>query len=126
LRSALSAPPVGVFGAGHPAIFATTFSGTPGLKRLFPFRKSLRRRSNLSTVSSISFTFGVGHPPKPLSDLGGADARSAQIGGPDGISQCFQVSAYSGEPFTSSFARNLLSKDDWRAALRDEAEEGRP
>jgi hypothetical protein len=54
------------------------------------------------------------------------DARSAQIGGPDRISQCFQVSAYSGEPFTSKARRNLLSKDRWRAALGDESKELRP
>jgi hypothetical protein len=52
--------------------------------------------------------------------VGRADARRAQIGGPDGISQVFQVSAYSGEPLTSSAARNLLSNDDWRTALGDE------
>jgi hypothetical protein len=48
-------------------------------------------------------TFGVGHPAsghpeEPLADVRRADARSAQIGGPDGIAQAFQVSAYSGEP----------------------------
>jgi len=48
------------------------------------------------------------------------DARSAQIGGPDGISTVFQISAYSGEPLTSILARNLFSKDRWRAALGDE------
>jgi hypothetical protein len=41
---------------------------------------------------------GVGHPVQALPDVRRADARSAQIGGPDGISQCFQVSTYSGEP----------------------------
>jgi hypothetical protein len=41
-----------------------------------------------------------------------ANARSAQIGGPDGIAQRFQVIAYSGEPSPSSRARNLLSNDD--------------
>lgn len=51
----------------------------------------------------------------------GADARSAQIGSPDGIAQCFQVSAYSVEPRPAVSARNLLSKDDWREALGDEA-----
>jgi hypothetical protein len=66
-------------------------------------------------------TIGVGHPEQPLPDVGCARARSAQIGGPDGITQCFQVSAYSGEPSMSSLARNLLSKDDWRIALGDEA-----
>lgn len=66
---------------------------------------------------------GVGHPPAALSDVRGADARRAQIGGPDGISQCFQVSTNSGEPIPASLARNLLSKRDWRAALADEASE---
>jgi hypothetical protein len=48
----------------------------------------------------------VGHPlsdpKKSLADMRSADARSAQIGGPDGISQFFQVSAYTGEPRPSS------------------------
>jgi hypothetical protein len=48
------------------------------------------------------------------------DARSAQIGGPDGISHSFQVSAYSGEPLAAIFARNLFAKHDCRAALGDE------
>ncbi|ORE90223.1 hypothetical protein ATO13_23346 [Stappia sp. 22II-S9-Z10] len=55
-----------------------------------------------------------------MPDVRGADARSAQIGGPDSISQCFQVSAYRGEPAPAIAACNLLAKDDWRAALRDE------
>jgi len=55
-----------------------------------------------------------------------ADARSRQIGTPDGISQVLQVSAYSGEPFTSILARNLLSKDRWRAALGDECVKSGP
>ena len=41
---------------------------------------------------------GVGHPPQSLPDMRRADARSAQIGGPDCIGQLFQVSAYSVEP----------------------------
>jgi hypothetical protein len=48
------------------------------------------------------------------------DARSAQIGGPDGISHSLQVSTYSGEPFTTILARTLFSKDRWRLALGDE------
>jgi hypothetical protein len=63
---------------------------------------------------------GVSHPVQPLPDVRRADARSAQIGGPAGISHCFQISAYSGEPFTPILARNLLSKDRCRAALGDE------
>jgi hypothetical protein len=55
-----------------------------------------------------------------LPDVRRPDARSAQIGGPDGIAQSFQVSAYSGEPVSASRARNLLANDDWRPALGDE------
>jgi hypothetical protein len=55
-----------------------------------------------------------------------ADARSAQIGGPDGISQCFQVKTYSSEPLTSKRARNLLSNDDCRTALGDELTKSGP
>jgi hypothetical protein len=51
------------------------------------------------------------------------DARSAQIGGPNGISHRFQVSAYNGEPLPSSLACNLFSKDNWRAALGDKSVE---
>jgi hypothetical protein len=69
---------------------------------------------------------GLTHPPQALSDVRRADARRAKIGGCDGISQCFQVSANSVEPVSAKRARNLLSKDDWRAALRDEAVELRP
>jgi hypothetical protein len=47
-----------------------------------------------------------------LPDVRGADARSAQIGCPDGIAHCFQRKPYSTEPFSASRARNLLSKDD--------------
>jgi len=56
-----------------------------------------------------------------LPEVRRADPRSAQIGGPDAIAQCFHFSAYSGEPRPSSTARNLLSKDRCRSALGDEA-----
>src|ERR1051325_4021379 len=62
---------------------------------------------------------GLGHPVKPLPDVRRPNARRAQIGTPDGISNSFQVSSYSGEPFTSKFARNLFSKDRCRPALGD-------
>ena len=60
-----------------------------------------RRAASSVRCAVLSDTRGVGHPEQALSDVRRAEARSAQIGGPDGISQCFQVSAYSGEPFTS-------------------------
>jgi hypothetical protein len=90
---------------------------------------------------------GVGHPEKALPDVWRAEddslsgemipthkpsfgfrarARSAQIGGPEGIVQLFHVSTYSGEPVAPKVARNLFSKDDWRATLRDEASEFGP
>jgi hypothetical protein len=55
-----------------------------------------------------------------------ADARSAQIGGPDRIAQRLQVSTYSIEPNAASLARNLLSKHRCRSALGDESEHVRP
>jgi hypothetical protein len=61
-----------------------------------------------------------------LADVRRADARSAQIGGPDGISQLFHFTTNSGEPLTPSRACNLLSKHDWRAALGDELGEDGP
>lgn len=48
-----------------------------------------------------------------------AEARSAQIARPEGVARCFHVSRYKIEPIER--ARNLLSKDDWRAALVNEA-----
>jgi hypothetical protein len=65
---------------------------------------------------------GVGHEEQPLPDVRRPDARSAQIRSPDGVALSFQVSANNVEPREASPARNLLSKDDWRAALADEAE----
>lgn len=56
----------------------------------------------------------------------GADARSAQIRHPNGVSRYFQVSAYNVDPAEAVLARNLLSKDNWRSALGDEAIELRP
>jgi hypothetical protein len=58
--------------------------------------------------------------------MGRADASSAQIDGPNGISTPLHVSAYSGEPFKSKRPRNLLSKDRCRSALADEVEPNRP
>jgi hypothetical protein len=67
---------------------------------------------------------GVGQPlsnkPEALADVRGADARSAQICRPNGVARCFHVRLYSVEPSEAVLARNLFSKDDWRAALADE------
>jgi hypothetical protein len=64
--------------------------------------------------------------PETLADVRRADARSAEIDSPDGVSRCFHVSVYSVEPSEAVLARNLLAKDDWRRALADEPIEFRP
>jgi hypothetical protein len=61
-----------------------------------------------------------------LSDVGRADARSAGIDRPDGVARSFHVSLYKVEPSEAVFARNLLAKDDWRAALLNEPVGSRP
>jgi hypothetical protein len=126
LRWLFASPACGV---AHPAIAAAAPSVNPAPFPLlcFAFSRAIRARCiSGSQPTFIACASGVGHPEQSLSDVRRADARSAQIGGPDGISQCFQVSAYSGEPFTSILARNLLSKDRCRAALGDEAVKSGP
>ena len=54
------------------------------------------------------------------------DARSAEIGSPNGVARSFQVSVNKVEPSEPILARNLLSKDRARSALLDEMEERRP
>jgi hypothetical protein len=68
----------------------------------------------------------VGHEEQPLPNVRSAEARSAQIGRPDGVSLRFQVSANSVEPLKASAIRNLLSKDRCRSSLADETEPGGP
>lgn len=58
--------------------------------------------------------------------MGRADARSAKIDRPAGVTRSFQVSLYKVEPSEAVLARNLLAKDDVRAALSDEMVEGWP
>jgi hypothetical protein len=69
---------------------------------------------------------GVGHEPESLATVRGADARSAQICRPNGVTRSFQVSRNSVEPPESVRARNLFAKDDWRPALVNEFEPGGP
>src|SRR5262245_37959077 len=80
------------------------------------FRRSIQ-------VVSMSFcgpAFGVGHEPQSLPDVRSADARSAKIRRPNGVTRSFQVIRHGIEPLKGNLARNLLSKHDWRAALADE------
>ena len=90
---------------GHPVTAtATSFSGRPAMSSL----------AAVDLPSRQSRAVGVGHADEveALSDVRGADARSAQIRSPDGVARSFQVSAYSGEPVEASSARNLLAKKD--------------
>jgi hypothetical protein len=66
------------------------------------------------------------NPPEALADVRRADARSAEIDRPAGVTRCFQVSAYKVEPAEAVFACNLLTKHDVRSALADEVVESWP
>src|ERR1700751_2330287 len=50
------------------------------------------------------------------------DARSTEIDRSPGVTLSFQVSENNVEPAEASLTRNLLSNDDWRAALADKPE----
>jgi len=95
------------------------FSPNP-LPFIFSAFNFSRRASHVASVRFCGPAFGVGHEPQPLSDVRRADARSANIARPDGVTRVFHVSVYKVEPSEAVFARNLLSKNDWRAALADE------
>ena len=69
---------------------------------------------------------GVTHPVRSVSDVRRTDARRRERDTPEGVAQRFQVSVYKVDPRFDSLARNLLSKDCWRAALLNEVEEGGP
>lgn len=103
---------------GGRASLAASVSVTPGW--------CVAVRSCVLPVLSLSFRVGVGHEEDPVTTVRGTDARSRQDRRPDGVACSFQVSVNKVEPRPSSRARNLLSKDDWRAALLDEAEPGGP
>lgn len=77
-------------------------------------------------VSLWSRVVGVTHPIYAVADVRGTDARSRERDSPEGIIHLFHFKLYKVEPVFSNFARNLLSKDDWRAALSNETLEVRP
>jgi hypothetical protein len=74
----------------------------------------------------MSFVIGVGHPVRSVPDVRGADARRRERDTPEGVTHSFQVSVYKVDPSVGSLACNLLSKQDWRPALRDEVLPGGP
>jgi hypothetical protein len=69
---------------------------------------------------------GVGHEVKPLSNVWCSDARSAQIGRPNGVILIFQVSRNKIEPLEAVRAGNLFAKNDWRVPLFDKSKPIRP
>lgn len=58
--------------------------------------------------------------------MGRAEARSAGINRPDGVTRSFQVRRYKVEPSEAVFARDLFAKNDVRSALLDEPVDGGP
>ena len=64
----------------------------------------------------------VGDEVETLANVGRANARSAEIRRPDGVTLSFQVSRNSVEPLESVRTRNLLPKDKLRATLANEPE----
>lgn len=55
-----------------------------------------------------------------------ADAASWEYGRPAGVALALQISENKVEPAPSNRRLNLLSKDSWRAALREERKPRRP
>jgi hypothetical protein len=72
--------------------------------------------------------FGVGHPDKVESvpDVRRANACRCKYRRRNGVCRTFQISGYKVPPAVSNRRINLLSKDDWRPALADEAVKFRP
>jgi hypothetical protein len=68
----------------------------------------------------------VGHPVEPVADVRRTDARSRKRHRPEGVRHGFHVIVYKVDPSVCVFARNLLSKNRWRAALFDEVVPRRP
>jgi hypothetical protein len=64
---------------------------------------------------------GVGHEPEPLSDVRCPEAASRKTDRPDGVATSFQVIANKVQPAVGNRAFNLLTKDNVRSALLDEA-----
>lgn len=69
---------------------------------------------------------GVGQPVIAISDMRRTDPRSRERDTPEGVTHAFHVSVYKVDPRLRSLACNLLSKDDWRAALVDKVLPGGP
>jgi hypothetical protein len=105
------------FGVGQPARFSCLGNWS---NRSEPSRLGLMSAPLSLQSLVVAVTQPLSNKPEALTDVRSADARSAQICRPNGVARCFHVRLYSVEPAEAVLARNLLSKDDWRAALADE------
>jgi hypothetical protein len=93
-----------------------------------------RSASPLGKITQLPDEYGVGTiqngPLKPFVLLRSfplhACARSAEIDRPNVVVRAFQVSLNKVEPVEAVLARNLLTKDDWRADHFDEVEKRGP
>ncbi len=96
-----------------------------------PDSATVRRLLSLLPAALFPFcagvpAIGVGQPVIAVSDMRRTDARRRERDTPEGVTQAFHVSVYKVDPSVGILARNLLSKDDWRAALSDEVLPGGP
>jgi len=95
--------------------------------KLFDVKPIAAKRAGLDAGGFVGvWSKSRSSPINPTSGVGRGDARSTQIGSRDFISKSFQLNKYSGEPFKSVFACNLLAKDRCRSALGDEIPPSRP
>ncbi len=116
-------------GVSHAAICAIVVKGFSKLPN-FGFcllASALRSSHRCGIWAGLSIrAVGVGHEPQSLPEVRSADATSWQYGRPRGVACSFQVILNKVEPSHFNCCSNLLSKDDWRLALLDEAEPRRP
>ena len=107
---------------GQPASLAASVNVVPGC--MTPVVVVCRPGERASRAVAVGQP--VGAEEDALPDVRGANARRCKIGGPDDIAFSCQVSTNSGEPVSASASRNLLAKQDWRAAVSDSIEPGGP
>jgi hypothetical protein len=82
--------------------------------------RSLYASGSRALDSFASLAFGVGHEEQPVPEVRRASARSRQNRRPDGVAAALQSIRHKVEPSVANRSINLLSKNDWRAALLDE------
>jgi hypothetical protein len=104
-------PPFGTQGVFQPASIAKSFK----------FERPLLRFAWPPPV--MSDAAGVGHPIKTLPSVRGAEARSAEIDRPAGVTRTVQIKLNKVEPSESVNGRNLLAKANDRSSCFDETKE---